>query len=160
MRHKALLVGLVLVFLAVHSPRLFADVQITEPVGGENLSADKAQNSTNGAAFVALGSIVLTETVASDFGPGANSKFILTAPDGWRFNAGVGSVSFQGSRDISAASILVTSSNLTVTYSVGGIAKLDTLTISGIQVQALIGGDANAGYILRLSANGGTGVIA
>src|SRR5437868_11727718 len=133
MRQTTLQLGLVLASVAVYSPRLLADVKGTEPVGGQNVSADKALNSTNGAAFVAVGSIVLTEAITTDFALGANSTLVLSAPAGWRFNAGVGSVSFQGSRDITAASLLVTSSNLTVTYSVGGAAKLDILTISGIQ---------------------------
>jgi len=160
MRQKTLQTALILAFLAVHSHRLLADVGVTEPIGGENVSADKAQNSTNGAGFVSLGNIVLTEAASSDFAPGANLKLILSAPDGWRFSPGIGSVSFQGSRDISAATILVTSSNLTVTYSVGGTTKFDVLTISGVQVQPLNGADGYAGYILRLSANAGTGVIA
>src|SRR5215831_7832485 len=97
-RRKTLLVGCILTFAVCHSFRLLADVQVTEPVGGESVSADKAINSTNGAGFVAVGDIVLTEAATSDFSPGANLTFILSAPDGWRFNAGVGSVSFQGSR--------------------------------------------------------------
>src|SRR5205085_4711763 len=84
----------------------------------------------------------------------------LTAPDGWRFNAGVGSVTFQGSRDITAASIAVTASNLTVTLSVGGVIKSDILTISGLQVQPLDGSlDPNPGYILNLSSRPGTASI-
>lgn len=161
MRQKTLQLSLLLAAVAFHSPRLLADVKITEPVGGQNVSADKAQNSTNGAGFVVLGNIVLTEAVTTDLAPSPNSTLILSAPAGWRFNAGVGSVVFQGSRDITAASLLVTSSNLTVNYSAGGAAKLDVLTISGIQVQPISGVDApNPGYIQRLSANPGTGTIA
>jgi len=71
-RRKTLQIGLVLILAVCYSLRLLADVQITEPVGGESISADKAQNSTNGAAFVALGNIVLTEGATSDFAPGAS----------------------------------------------------------------------------------------
>jgi hypothetical protein len=58
-------------------------------------------------------------------------------------------------RDITAASISVGSSDLTVTLSVSGTGKFDTLTISGLQVQALDGllDLAQYGYILNLSAN-------
>src|SRR2546426_2354596 len=99
--------------LACWSLPLLADVTVTEPSGGQNISADKSLNSTNGAAFTALGSIVITEGTISDIAAGNNQTFILTAPDGWRFSAGVGSVTFQGSRDITAATISVTASNLT-----------------------------------------------
>src|SRR5207249_4793646 len=161
MRHRAIQLVLVLGSMVFRSSLLLADVKVTEPTGGQNISADKAMNSTNGPAFVSLGNIVLTELAATDFMPGTNLKLILSAPSGWRFNAGVGSVTFQGSRDITAASISVTSSNLTVTLSVGGIVKSDILTISGLQVQPLDGSlNPNPGYILNLSANPGTETIA
>ena len=141
---------------------LFADVSITEPPGGNGIPTDKSFNSTNGAEFTALGDIVLIEQAANDFAEGPDQTFILTLPDGWRFNTAAGpSVSFTGSRDITAASISVTASDFTVTLSVGGATKLDTLTISGLQVQPLDGTlDPNAGYILNLSANPGTANIA
>ncbi|TAK93699.1 MAG: hypothetical protein EPO07_17760, partial [Verrucomicrobia bacterium] len=78
--------------------RLFASVIVTEPTGGNNISADKALNSTNGAALTALGNIVLTEGSITDFAVGNGQTLILTAPAGWRFNPGVGSINFQGSR--------------------------------------------------------------
>src|SRR5437868_3944526 len=139
MQHRTLRLGLLVGVVAIHSAQALASVTVTEPVGGQNLSADKSLNSTNGAAFTALGSIVITEGAISDIAAGNNQTFILTAPDGWRFSAGVGSVTFQGSRDITAASIAVTASNLTVTLSVGGVIKSDILTISGLQVKPLDG---------------------
>src|SRR6266404_5909647 len=141
---------------------LRADVIVTEPVGGNDVSTDKAVNSTNGAGYVALGNIVLTEGATSDFSPGNGQTLILTAPGGWRLNpAAAASVSFLNSRDITAASVAVTTSNITVTFSVGGTSKFDTLTISGVQVQPLNGAtDPNAGYIVNLSANPGTASIA
>src|SRR6266446_6295827 len=154
--------ALVLGFVALHSTQLLADVIITEPLGGNDVSADKCLNSTNGAGFTALGNIVLAEAATTDFGAGNNKTFILTLPYGWQFKSGVGSVSFSGSRDITAASISVGSSTLTVTLSVSGTSKFDTLTISGLQVLALDGSLdwMNTGYILNLSLNAGTAVIA
>src|SRR6266567_715975 len=154
--------ALVLGFVALHSTHLLADVIITEPVGGNDLSADKCVNSTNGAAFTALGSIVLTEAATTDFAVGNNKTFTLTLPSGWQFNSGVGSVSFSGSRDITAASISVGTSTLTVTFSVSGTTKSDTLTISGLQVQPLDGSldYLNTDYIVNSSQNPGTAVIA
>src|SRR5213075_651862 len=112
---------------------------ITSPTGGNNVSADKALNSTNGAAFTALGNIVITEGAATDFAAGNNQTLILTIPSGWQFNPGVGTVIPTVSRNITAATISVTASNLTVTFSVNGTDKLDVLTMGGLPVQALDG---------------------
>src|SRR5437870_10161956 len=154
--------GLVVGALCVCASRVLGQVAVTEPVGGNDISADKSVNSTNGAGFTALGNIVLTETATTDFATGNNKTFILTLPDGWQFNSGVGAVSFAPSRDITAASIAVASDTVTVTLSVSGTSKFDTLTISGLQVQALDGSLdwMNTGYILNLSVNAGTAVIA
>ena len=129
--------GLILGLVASGSPRLWGNVTITSPTGGNNISADKALNSTNGAAFTALGNIVIAEGVASDFGAGAGQTLILSVPPGWQLNPGVGTVSFTSGRNITAATIAVTSSNATVTLTVNGTNALDTLTIGGLQVQAL-----------------------
>src|SRR5262245_22665332 len=131
MKKTVLPIGLILGLFAASSPHLLADVIITQPTGGNNISADKALNSTNGAAFTALGNLVLTEGAAADFAAGNNQTLILTIPTGWKFNPGVGSVSFTGSRNITAATISVTASNLTVTFSANGTDKLDVVTIGG-----------------------------
>jgi hypothetical protein len=151
---------LVLALTAVSATNLWADVTITEPTGGNNISADKALNSTNGAAFTALGDIVITEGAASDFDVGNYQTLILTAPPGWQFKPGVGTVSYTALRNITAATISVTASDLTVTFSVNGTDKLDVLTISGLQVQPLDGADlAASDYIRCLFDNPGTAVI-
>src|SRR5688572_30073528 len=106
-----------------------AAVTITTPTGGNNISANKALNSTNGAAFTALGNIVITEGVNTDFADGSDVTLILTPPSGWRFNAGVGTVSFTSGRNVSAASISVETNTATVTFTVSGTPSLDTLTI-------------------------------
>jgi hypothetical protein len=143
------------------SLQLRADVIITSPTGGNNVSADKALNSTNGAGFVALGNLVITEAVASDFATGDNQTLILTGPEGWRFNPGVGSISFIANRDVTAASLAVTTSNITITFSTKADTKMDALTISGVQVQALDGANMpGAGYLRQLFENPGTAVIA
>src|SRR5436190_1056885 len=153
-------IALLLGSIVFYSSQLLASVTVTQPTGGQNISTDKSLNSTNGAGFTSLGSIVITEGATTDFSPGNNQTLILTLPAGWRFNAGAGSVTFTGSRDITAASIAVSASSLTVTFSVGGTGKSDSLTISGLQVQPLDGSlDPNAGYLMRLSANPGTAII-
>ena len=71
------------------TPQAFASVTVTAATGGTGLSADLA---TNGAApaFTTLGSIVITEPTnpKGDFAIGTNVTLIVTAPPGWRFNAG------------------------------------------------------------------------
>src|SRR5215510_1836065 len=152
--------ALVLGLLALNPSTLHANVTITSPTGGNNLSADKALNSTNGAAFTALGNIVITEGLANDFAAGNNQTLVLTIPTGWKLNPGVGTVTFTGSRNITAATISVTASNLTVTFSANGTDKLDVMTIGGLQVQALDGANLWASdYIRCLFTDPGTAVI-
>jgi len=108
-----------------------------------------------------LGNIVITEGAAADIAVGNSQTLVLTVPPGWQFKAGVGTVSFTGSRDITAATISVTASTATVSFNVSGVSKLDVLTIGGLQVQALDGANlAAADYIRNVFDNPGTAVIA
>jgi len=137
-----------------------ASVSVTVATGGIGISADKAYNATT-PAYSTLGNIVITEGANADFAAQSGTTLILTAPSGWQFNAGVGSVSFTASRNITSAAISVSSSAITVTISVTGTSLTDALTISGIQVQATVGGTLPAsGNILRTTANPGTATIA
>src|SRR5213593_3242684 len=161
MNKPTLRLGLVLGLIAFNSTQLLANVVITSPTGGNNIPADKALNSTNGAAFTALRNIVITEAVNTDFANGSNVSLILTVPSGWRFNAGVGTVTFTSGRNISAATISVATNTATVTFTVSGTPALDTLTIGSLQVQALDGANVPGGeYIRRVFGNGDTAVIA
>ena len=140
-----------------------ANVSVTAASGGANVSADKALNGAV-PAFTTLGNIVIAEPVnpfKADFATGTNKTLILSAPVGWRFNAGVGSVSFASGNNITAASISVATSNLTVTLTVSGSNAIDSLTLSGLQMQAVEGGTLPvAGSIVRSSGNPGTASIA
>src|SRR5262249_2051363 len=86
-------------------------VTVTAASGGTNLAADKAANAAS-PQYTTLGNIVIAESGNNkgDFAAGSNKTLILTAPSGWAFNPSAGSVSFTSGRDISAASISVTSS--------------------------------------------------
>ncbi len=111
MNNRLFGLGLVMGLSVFYSFQLLADVTVTSPSGGQGISADTAFNSTNGAGFSALGDIVITEGAAADFAPGTNKTLILTLPDGWRFNtAAAASASFLNSRDITSASVAVTTS--------------------------------------------------
>src|SRR5439155_26469181 len=126
-------------------------VSVTPATGGTKLYVDKAVNAAS-RQYTTLGNILIAESGSNkgDFATGTNKTLILTAPSGWAFKPGAGSVSFATGKDISAASISVTSSTLTVTLSVGGTSSLDTLTIIGVQVQATNGGALpSSGNILR-----------
>src|SRR6185295_7507624 len=124
---------------ALCSGSVLADVTVTEPNGGQNISADKAVNSTNGAAFTALGNIVITEGDATDFANGSGVTLILTPPYGWQFKPGAGNVLVTPGRNLSATSIAVAADSATVTFTASGVPSLDTLTISNLQVQAFDG---------------------
>src|SRR5438105_3694122 len=161
---KYLLITAISASLFVSSSLASASVTVTAASGGANVSADKPQN---GAApgYTTLGDIVITEGVNNDFAVQTSKTLILTAPAGWRFNAGVGAavggkISGSGGPEISVNSITVTASNLTANFSVNGTAQVNTLTISGIQVQANEGGVLpDSGTIFRTAANPGTATL-
>ena len=87
---RALLVAsLSLGFLLLGAAGAQANVNITPATGGVNISADKAQNAA-APAFTTLGDILITEGASGDFPSQTGKSLILTAPSGWRFNAGTG----------------------------------------------------------------------
>src|SRR5882672_1767399 len=109
---KKILVTLGISLGLMRAVSLWADVIVTEPILGYDVPTDKAANATNGAGYVAPGDIVLTEGATTDFAPGNGQTLILTAPGGWRLNPAAGaSASFLNSRDITAASVVVSTSN-------------------------------------------------
>lgn len=150
----AVLAALVMVKLA------YAAALVTPATGGTNISADSAADAPS-PAWTTLGNIVITEGANADFaGAQTNKTLILTAPTGFRFNSGVGSATYTTGGNITAASISVTSSTATVTFSVSLTNKTDSMTISGLRAQPLSSYPRASGNILRASANPGTGTIA
>src|SRR5882724_869233 len=155
-----LTVGAALALLAFVPAARATGVSVTAASGGSNISADTAQNGTS-PAFTTLGNIVIAENATGDFSIGTNVTLILTAPSGWRFKAGTGSVKFARNRDMTSARISVSASNITVTLTVAGTSETNSVTISGIKAQATDGAALpSAGNILRTSANPGTAAIA
>ncbi|MBU0487974.1 MAG: hypothetical protein KKD31_08505 [Bacteroidetes bacterium] len=101
-----------------------------------------------------LGDIVILEGNKADFATGTGVTIILSAPAGFEFNAGVGSVAHITGKNISASSISVSSSTITITITVGGTnSNGDQLTISGIQVRAT---SSSSGDVTR---TGGTASV-
>ncbi|HRY60530.1 MAG TPA: LysM domain-containing protein [Patescibacteria group bacterium] len=138
-----------------------AAANVTPSSGGTNISADKAANATT-PAWTTLGNIVITEGANGDFAASqTNTTLILTAPNNWSFNPGVGTVTYTAARDITSSSIAVTATTITITFSTDGTAnKSDVMTISGLQVRAIDGSVIpSSGNIYRTSANPGTGAI-
>lgn len=133
----------------------FGAVSVTP--ANTNLTADVAQNAAS-PAFTTIGNIVIAENVNNDFPVQGSSTLVLSAPAGWRFNAGVGTVARSSPSDFQGApTIAVTSSSITVTFTVSGTSRTDTLTISGIQVQATNGAAIpSTGSILRSASSTST----
>ncbi|WP_113637294.1 T9SS type A sorting domain-containing protein [Nubsella zeaxanthinifaciens] len=127
---------LLLLFLFVSVKSTFAQVTITQPTGGVGISTDKAVGG-NSAGYTAIGDIIIADQTAGDFQPGTDRKiYLVPSQTYWQIEPGVGSVSFGGT-NITAASILVQSNLVTVTYSVTGTTANDNfITISGIAVQS------------------------
>ena len=146
------------VFEATHM-----SVAVTAANNGTNLSADKATNSTSGSAYTALSNIVIAEWANGDLAANqTNRTLILTIPTNRKFRAGSGTVSYTAGRDVTAASIAVTTSTITVTFTTDTNAnRRDTITISNIYVQAITGNILPSTWnILRTSGNPGTATIA
>ena len=106
------------------------------------------------SAFNALGDIVIAESANNNFSNGTGVTLVLSAPANFRFQAGTGTVTFTAAANLSAVSVAVTNNTITVTYTCGGAAKTDTMTISGILVRAT--NNASTGDITRTA---GTGTI-
>jgi hypothetical protein len=141
-----------------------ATVTITGATGGTGVSADTASNAPV-PAWTTLGSMTITEGANTDFGTGTSRTLILKAPAGFVFNTAVTpSISFTASRNITSATIAVTdSSTLTITFTVSGTTRADSLVIgstTGIQIRPTAGTPLAAGnHIFRPTTGGGTAVI-
>ncbi|MGL2967296.1 GEVED domain-containing protein [Flavobacterium sp. XGLA_31] len=125
-----------------------AQVNITKP----NLSIPVCSGFPS--TYSTLGNIIISETANSNFSAGTGATLILSAPANFEFLTGTGTVTVTALGNLSATSISVTASTITVTYTCGGTNKSDTMTISSIQVRAV--NTASTGNITR---TGGTGTI-
>ena len=125
-----------LLFVFTSVSNVLAQVVITRPTGGQNISTDKAFGGT-AAGYTALGDIIIADQAAGDFSVGTNRKiYLVPSATHWQIEPGVGSVSFGGT-NITAASILVETNKVTITYTVVGTSANDnSMTISGIRVQS------------------------
>ena len=131
----------------------FGAQTVTNSVNPTTVTAPSLANICSGTnSYFDLGNIVINEVEVHNFSTGTDVTLELDAPTNFEFQAGVGSVGYTGT-DITAASIGVTSTKITVTYTVGSVADVNSLTISGIKVKATA--VSSSGSILR---TGGTAV--
>ena len=146
-----------MIFAHLHSAR--AAVTVTSATGGANISAD----TVAAKAWTSLTPITVTEVNSADFATGTNITLVLNAPSGFEFNSKITpSVSFTAGQDITAASVDVNSSAVTVTLTVKGTTKSDTLIIgnSNFQIQPSAGTPLASGNIYRPASGGGNANIA
>lgn len=140
-------VYVVLLSFLFNSSYIFANVTITAP----NIEVC----GTLPTAYSTLGNIVFNESNQADFAASTNKTIIFTIPTNFEFLTGTGSVSFVAAKNLTAATIAVTTTTITITYSSTGTAKTDIMTISGIQVKGI-----TAYSIGNITRTGGTGTVA
>ena len=136
-------------------------VEATTPTGGTGGGAISLDTSSTAGApsWTSLAAIVITEDATTDFAIEGPVTIILSAPAGFQFNTGsvpdvVGSATGDMTSVTTAAGI--TTSAITITYTVGAQATTDSITVGGvtpIQVQPT-NGTPTTGDIFR---TGGTG---
>jgi len=104
------------------------------------------------SAYFTLDDIKISEGATSDF-VSTSGTIVLSAPANFEFNPGVGTIAYSGG-DLNGATITVTSSTITITYTTDGGSggAKDALTISGIQILAT--GTATNSPMLNTSFTG------
>lgn len=129
---------LLFLFLSVSVYSTFAQVAITQPTGGQNISNDlSAAAGAPTPGYTSIGDIVIAETNPGDFAAGANLTLTFDRPStAWQFNPSIGSATKSGP-NINIVSTAVTAGRIMVTYTVTGVTDgTNSITISGIQVQS------------------------
>jgi len=137
-------------------------VTVTAATGGTGILADKAANAVS-PAWTSLSVITLGEP-GNDKGGIASGTLALKAPVGFEFNtAVVPSITFTGSRDITAASVVFSNATtLGISITVSGTANVDTLNIgstTNLQVRPTSGTLLTNGIIYRPTTGGGSAII-
>ncbi len=123
---------------------LNAAVTVTKAGGGTGISADMAANALS-PGYTTLSNLIISEGAINDFAASSGATLTLIVPTGWSFNtfSSVSAIAATGN-DISTAVVSsVTSSIITIQLTIGGVAKSDVLTVSGIEVRANDGGNVS-----------------
>ena len=127
---------LLFLFLSAYVSSAFAQVIVTQPTGGQNVSVDK---STGGPLeqFTAIGDIVISDQTATDFGTGTNQRIRLNAPTGWQFETNVATVSRTGTRVTAASVYQYGASYIIIQYTANSTtAAGNSITLSGLRVKS------------------------
>ena len=151
-KHTLVACLFVLAFAFLGAGKALATVTIT--AANASISADTAANAAV-PAWTTLGTITITEQADTDFAKGTNVTLILNPPSGFQFNTGSSpGVNWTTAKDISNAVITVSSATtLTITLTVTNTTGLDTLNITGIQVQPTAGTPLASGNITVATAS-------
>lgn len=145
---KTFLLILVTVLFTAFSS--FANIVVTPATGGTGIQGYTAQNGS-APAFTTLTTITIAEGANGDFKFGnarSTIKLVLKAPANWVFNPDVGSISYKSAGDVSGATITVASDSITISLTGKKANTLDSVFISGIQVQEIDGSKTSEGNIV------------
>ncbi|MEO9145252.1 MAG: YDG domain-containing protein [Ginsengibacter sp.] len=124
---------------------------VAPATGGTLISADKAANAISGGSTT-LGKIILQESNQDDIG--TNVTFVmLHAPAGWKFSSPI-TVTTTGGDITAVGTIGYFPDHITIPLTVTSTSNPDEITISGLKVQALLGGDLPNSGNITLSTDG------
>jgi hypothetical protein len=128
-----------LLFSFVSFYKASAQVNISPVTGGLNISNDLSSQHPSGGGYTALSNIVITATTINDFEDGDDQTIVFDAPSGWRFNTGASVSANATGVGITNVSVVASSAQITVTFSVDGEGSVgvgSSIVISGVEVQS------------------------
>lgn len=106
---------------------------------GVTVSQGTATVTEGSSAWVTITDIQVTTSLNNDIPRNlSNATYVLQAPTGFEFNAGVGSVTGFGA-GITAISVTVTAANITVYVSTNNVNAKDVFIISGVELRPTTG---------------------
>ena len=133
----------------------YAQVSITK-VSDLDVCAQTAVTGTS-PSCTGLGSMIIAETTPGDFAIGADG-LTLSPPAGWQFCTGsTPTITGIGTDFTVAPAISYVAGNLNITFTIGTTAVLDSIVVSGIQIQPLTT-TAVSGFIFAATETGVAGV--
>jgi hypothetical protein len=102
-------------------------------------------NICKSGGYITLANLVVFEQNNNDFdSASATQTYTIAAPSGFQFKAGTGSVFFSKNTDFSLKTLTVTSSSLVLSVSIATVLNIDTLTITGLQIEVTTAGFSGA----------------
>ena len=106
-------------------------------ISTSGVAVNNATSNICSGSFQSISNIVISESGTADFNSGASQTLVLSLQNNAEFALSNSGVSVTGlSADVTALSVAVGMSSLTVTYTVAGGSVVDNITISGLKVYA------------------------